>query len=350
MAVFDGDQTLGSTVENRLAEHPDHLRARPPGDVESRDRVAVAGSETGATLGPTDCRHHTQAQIVQIRTLFAGGEVHVGLGPLPRPVVLTVTIESGGTEPVLPGQFDRILDAESALLGGIDEEQTTQRPESLPTQVLFVLLFQHGHTLAGLHQFMGCDQPGKPAPDHNDVKPVGHHGASSRPIPGMTFTRRIRTEHKERRGRQSELRRLCELPAPPRREEDTWGVVTTDSGEDGHERQRFRKLAQAAMNADVTVGQLDTIIGDLGGALTDFDRAMGEFDRTLGSFGAAMDDFSATLARVDSTVTKMVAVVERIERVVGRVENIVDVAETLIAPVASAEAMVRGLLGIGRRR
>lgn len=90
--------------------------------------------------------------------------------------------------------------------------------------------------------------------------------------------------------------------------------MTTDSGEDGHERQRFRKLAQAAMNADVTVGQLDTIIGDLGGALTDFDRAMGDgpIDRTLGSFGAAMDDFSATLARVDSTVTKMVAVVERI--------------------------------------
>jgi hypothetical protein len=63
-----------------------------------------------------------------------------------------------------------------------------------------------------------------------------------------------------------------------------------------------------------------------------------------------MDDFSATLARVDSTVTKMVAVVERIERVVGRVENIVDITERLIAPVASAEAMVRGLLGIGRRR
>jgi flagellin-like hook-associated protein FlgL len=166
----------------------------------------------------------------------------------------------------------------------------------------------------------------------------------------MTFTRRIRTEHKEQRGRQSELRRLCEMPAPPRRGEDTWGVVTTDSGEGGHERQRFRKLAQAAMNADVTVGQLDTIIGDLGGALTDFDRAMGEFDRTLGSFGAAMDDFSATLTRVDSTVTKMVAVVERIERVVGRVENIVDITERLIAPVASAEAMVRDLLGIGRRR
>jgi ABC-type transporter Mla subunit MlaD len=131
---------------------------------------------------------------------------------------------------------------------------------------------------------------------------------------------------------------------------DTWAVATKDNLDDGTERQRFRKLAQAAMNADITVGQLDTIIGDLGGALTDFDKALGGFDVTLDSFGSALDDFSATLSRVDATVTTMVTVVERLERIVGRVENIVDLAEALIAPVTSAESMVRGLLGIGRRR
>lgn len=48
-------------------------------------------------------------------------------------------------------------------------------------------------------------------------------------------------------------------------------------------------------------------------------------------------------------VTTMDGLVERMEKIMGRVEAVVDIAERLMAPVSSAESMVRGLLGIGRR-
>lgn len=136
--------------------------------------------------------------------------------------------------------------------------------------------------------------------------------------------------------------------APGRHAGDTGPVATKDSSDDS-DRQRFRTLAQAALNADRTVGQMDSVIEGMGSALADFDRAMTGFDTTLESFTGALDDFSATLARVDAMVTNMVGVVERMEKIAGRVEAIVDIAEKLMAPVASAESMVRGLLGLGRR-
>ncbi|HEY9313445.1 hypothetical protein [Williamsia sp.] len=64
-------------------------------------------------------------------------------------------------------------------------------------------------------------------------------------------------------------------------------MATKDTGDDS-DRQRFRTLAQAALNADRTVGQMDSVIEGLGSALTDFDRAMTGFDTTLDSFGTAM--------------------------------------------------------------
>ena len=47
------------------------------------------------------------------------------------------------------------------------------------------------------------------------------------------------------------------------------------------ERQRIRKLAQAALNADVTVEQVDTILTDLGSALDGFDRTLSDLDGTI---------------------------------------------------------------------
>ncbi|SHT16838.1 Uncharacterised protein [Mycobacteroides abscessus subsp. abscessus] len=52
--------------------------------------------------------------------------------PLTRPVILRA-VKSGGTEPVLQGQFVGILDSQAALFGAIDKEQTAERPIRLPT-------------------------------------------------------------------------------------------------------------------------------------------------------------------------------------------------------------------------
>ncbi|MFA7514516.1 MAG: ATPase, partial [Mycolicibacterium vanbaalenii] len=48
--------------------------------------------------------------------------------------------------------------------------------------------------------------------------------------------------------------------------------------------ERIRKLAQAAMNADVTVEQVDTILEGLGETLEDLNKATANLDVTLERF------------------------------------------------------------------
>lgn len=102
------------------------------------------------------------------------------------------------------------------------------------------------------------------------------------------------------------------------------------------ERQRFRKLAQAALNADVTVDQLQTIIDDVGTTLGGMDRTLIGLDDTLRRFGATLDS-------VDATVARMTVVVDRMERITGRLESIVDIVELAVKPIGTLEAAGRGI-------
>ncbi len=124
------DQAALLGLAHAAHERLDHAGAGAPGDVEARHRVAVAGGEIAAALGPADVRHEAHALRVQPRALLAGGEVDVGLGPAARPLVLGA-VEPRRAQPVLPGQLARVVDPHPALLGAVDEEQarrTTRTP------------------------------------------------------------------------------------------------------------------------------------------------------------------------------------------------------------------------------
>ena len=47
-------------------------------------------------------------------------------------------------------------------------------------------------------------------------------------------------------------------------------------------RERIQKLAQAALNADITVDQVDAILAGLGETLEDLNNSTGNLDATLG--------------------------------------------------------------------
>lgn len=87
-------------------------------------------------------------------------------------------------------------------------------------------------------------------------------------------------------------------------------------------RQRIQKLARAALNADETVGQLETV---------------------LAGMGETLDDLNQTLSVIGDLTPRMLAVVDRMEGVVGRMERIVGVVETLLSPVMVTESAVRGM-------
>ena len=123
------------------------------------------------------------------------GKRDVCLGPLPRPVVLG-PIKARRPQPITEGQVIRVFDSKPALLGRINHEQTTQRPECLPTKVLFALLLDHDTSVASLGDFRGRDQPGEPATHHNHVRLLFHHALprSGRPADFSHLKRRHSSE------------------------------------------------------------------------------------------------------------------------------------------------------------
>src|SRR5690606_28787834 len=101
--------------------------------------------------------------------------------------------------------------------------------------------------------------------------------------------------------------------------------------------ERIRKLAQAALNADVTVEQVDTILEGLSETLEDLDKSTANLDTTL-------ERFNNTISRIDELAPRLIAVVDRMEGIVTRVERLVELGESVLSPVAMTESAVRGVV------
>jgi hypothetical protein len=97
---------------------------------------------------------------------------------------------------------------------------------------------------------------------------------------------------------------------------------------------RIRTLAQAALNADETVDQMDHILDDLEVNLVGLNKAVGTMETSL-------DYFNNTLHRLNESL-------EPLEGMMGRVMRLVDLAESAMAPVAATESAVRGVFNVFR--
>ena len=80
-----------------------------------------------------------QAQTVQPRAHVAGGELQIGLGPLPRVIVLGA-IKLRAARPIPPRQIEAVANAHAALLGRVNHEETAQAPMRLTTEEMGRLL------------------------------------------------------------------------------------------------------------------------------------------------------------------------------------------------------------------
>ena len=63
-------------------------------------------------------------------------------------------------------------------------------------------------------------------------------------------------------------------------------------------RERIRKLAQAALNADVTVEQVDTILEGLSETLVDLNKSTGNLDATLERFNETINSINELAPRL----------------------------------------------------
>lgn len=107
-------------------------------------------------------------------------------------------------------------------------------------------------------------------------------------------------------------------------------------------RERIQKLAQAALNADVTVDQVDAILEGLGETLVDLNNSTENLDATL-------ERFNETINRINELAPRLIAVVDRMEGIVARVERIVGIGESVMSPLTATEQAVRGAVSAVRR-
>lgn len=100
--------------------------------------------------------------------------------------MIFVAIEPRSSDPVLPCELDRIPDPHPALLGGIHEEQSTQRPECLTTQSLFRFLVENDY-MAAIRRELGCgDKTSEPRADYDCICFTGANAASADvSLPGL---------------------------------------------------------------------------------------------------------------------------------------------------------------------
>ncbi|VFA90250.1 Uncharacterised protein [Gordonia paraffinivorans] len=136
------------------------------------------------------------------------------------------------------------------------------------------------------------------------------------------------------------IRGMADKGTSDRGRTDDRGEATSSKPAD---RQRIRKLAQAALNADVTVEQLEGIIADMGETLEGLGPTMTKMDATIERLDATLVRMSGTLDQVDTTVDRMAEVVMRLERVVARVEVLVGIGEAALRPLGAIESAGRSV-------
>src|SRR5438270_213312 len=82
------------------------------------------------------------------------------------------------------------------------------------------------------------------------------------------------------------------------------GMADKSAG-DRPARQRIKTLTQAAMNADVTVNQLEDVLGGLGDTLGDLNTSLTNLNNAVDRLDNGLDHFEATLGRIDDLMKRL---------------------------------------------
>lgn len=127
------------------------------------------------------------------------------------------------------------------------------------------------------------------------------------------------------------------------------GMADKSAG-DRPPRQRIKTLTQAAMNADVTVNQLEDLLGGLGGTLSDLNTSLSNLNSAVDRLDAGLDHFEATLSRIDDLMKRLVTLVAPVEAIVERIDYMVGVGETVMSPLSVTEHAFRNMLSAVRER
>jgi ABC-type transporter Mla subunit MlaD len=127
------------------------------------------------------------------------------------------------------------------------------------------------------------------------------------------------------------------------------GMADKSAG-DRPARRRIKTLTQAAMNADVTVNQLEDVLGGLGDTLGDLNTSLSNLNSAVARLDDGLDHFEATLGRIDDLMRRLVTLVAPVEAIVERIDYMVGIGETVMSPLSVTEHAVRNAFNALRNR
>jgi len=125
---------------------------------------------------------------------------------------------------------------------------------------------------------------------------------------------------------------------------DKGGATGARSG-----RERIKTLAQAALNADVTVGQVDDVLTGLRETMTSLDSSIDTLDTSLANLDITLQRLNDTISQLDKLTAPLVAMVAQVGVLIERFERIAGIGEAMMSPLAATEQAVRGAVNKVRR-
>lgn len=122
------------------------------------------------------------------------------------------------------------------------------------------------------------------------------------------------------------------------------------SGPDREGAGRIRRLTQAALNADLTIGRVEGVLGEIGSSLDYFRNVLGTFDGALDRFGNTLDSLVTSIEGIDDVVDSLTGTQQSLDGLVADFGEIIATVNWLLTPVSIARtqlARVAALPGAG---
>ncbi len=127
-------------------------------------------------------------------------------------------------------------------------------------------------------------------------------------------------------------------------------VMADRTGGPGGERKRIKTLAQAALNADKTVNQVEDVLSGLSDTMNELNNSLSRLNGTVERLEGGLDHLEGTLSKLDELAQRLIGLVEPMEAIVERIDYIVGIGETVMTPLSATEHAVRGVLNAVRNR
>lgn len=115
---------------------------------------------------------------------------------------------------------------------------------------------------------------------------------------------------------------------------------------------RIRRLTQAALNVDVTLGRVEETAAEIGTSLDYFREVLETFDGTLDTFSETLTALGGSIDDIDRMLGEMLGTRQGVEGLLERAERVLMTVDWVLTPLTVARKIgtgtVSAVLRMGR--